>query len=94
MDPDHRGSPVRHWELWRHVSGRCRARQEGRGAQDMMILIFISGVILGGLPGMLMESRVSQRWPYAGRRTNDIDRLVEQIQALFRQRDQEHHPRP
>jgi hypothetical protein len=60
----------------------------------MTILIFISGVILGGLLGVLMGPRVVQRWQPPWRKTHDIDRLVEQFQVLFRQRRQEHHPRP
>jgi hypothetical protein len=67
---------------------------EKGGAEDMTVLIFISGVILGGLLGVLVGPCVSQWWPYDGRRTHDIDRLIEQFQVLFQQRGQEHHPRP
>jgi hypothetical protein len=60
----------------------------------MTILIFISGVILGGLLGVLVGPRVSQRWQPAWRRMHDIDRLVEQFQELFRQRGQGQYPCP
>jgi membrane protein YqaA with SNARE-associated domain len=60
----------------------------------MMRLIFTSGVILGGLLGVLVGHYVLQRWQQAWRRTQDIERLVEQFQTLFRQRSQEHPPRP
>ena len=52
----------------------------------MTILIFMSGVILGGLLGVLVGFHVAHRWQYSWRRTHDIDRLVEQFQMLFRQR--------
>ena len=60
----------------------------------MIILVFISGAILGGLLGVLVGPRVWHRWQPPWRRTHDIDRLVEQFQTLFRQRGQEHQPRP
>ena len=60
----------------------------------MTIPIFMSVAILGGLLGVLVGSRVSQWWQRSWRRTHDIDRLVEQFQVLFRQREQEQHPRP
>lgn len=60
----------------------------------MMVLIFISEMILGGLLRVLVGPRVSQWWPYAaGRRTHGIDRLVELCQALLPQRGQEYHLR-
>ena len=52
----------------------------------MTIAIFM---ILSGLLGVLTGPRVFQGWQRARRRRRDIDRLVEQFQALFRQRDQE-----
>lgn len=86
--------PVRNRELCSPIDFVRSAGREGRGAQDMTIPSFMSGVILGGLLGVLVGLCVSQRWLHAWRRTRDIDRLVEQFQALFRQRGQEHHPHP
>ena len=60
----------------------------------MTILICMSGVILGGLLGGLGGPRVLQGWQHFWRRTRDIDRLLEQFQALFRQLEQEKPPRP
>jgi hypothetical protein len=60
----------------------------------MTILVFMSGVILGGILGVLVGPSVLQRWQPPWRRTHDIKRLVEQFQTLFRQRGQEHQPRP
>jgi xanthosine utilization system XapX-like protein len=57
----------------------------------MTIPIF---VILIGLLGILVGPRVSQWWQRSQRRRRDIDQLVEQFQALFRQLDQEKHSRP
>ena len=57
----------------------------------MTILVI---VILIGLLGVLVGPRVVQWWQRAQRRRRDIDRLVEQFQALFRQLDQEKHSRP
>jgi hypothetical protein len=57
----------------------------------MTVLIF---VILSGFLGVLVGSRVSQWWQHSQRRKRDINRLVEQFQALFRQLDQEKHSRP
>jgi hypothetical protein len=57
----------------------------------MTILIF---VLFSGLLTVLVGSRVSQWWQRARRRKHDINRLVEQFQALFRQLDQEKHARP
>jgi preprotein translocase subunit Sec63 len=54
----------------------------------MMVPIFISGVILGGLLGILLGPHVSQWWQRSWTSKRDIDRLIEQFQALFRQLDQ------
>jgi len=48
-------------------------------------------VILGGLLSVLVGLRVFQWWQRAQRSRRDIDRLVEQFQALFRQLDEEKH---
>lgn len=57
----------------------------------MTIPIF---VILIGLLGVLVGPRVLQWWQRAQRSKRDIDRLIEQFQALFRQLDEEKHSRP
>jgi hypothetical protein len=64
--------------------GEGRERRETRG---MSIPLFISGVILGGLLGLL-GYRVLQEWQSRQERQRDIDRLTEQFQALFRESDQ------
>jgi hypothetical protein len=55
----------------------------------MFLQPVIHGVILGVLLGVLLGYGVAQRWQLRARRTHDIDRLIEQFQALFRQMDQE-----
>ncbi len=59
----------------------------------MPIQFFISGVILGCLLTLLC-SRVLQGWQRRARRKPDMDQLIEQFQALFRQIDREKHQRP
>ena len=61
--------------------------REGRETQEISIPFFMSGVILGGLLGLL-GYRVLQRWRSRQERQRDIDRLTEQFQALFRESDQ------
>ena len=61
--------------------------RERRETQDMSIPLFMSGVILGGLLGLLGYC-VLQRWRSRQERQRDIDRLTEQFQALFRESDQ------
>jgi hypothetical protein len=61
--------------------------REGRERQGMSIPLFISGVILGGLMGLL-GYRVLQGRRARQERQRDIDRLTEQFQALFRESDQ------
>jgi NhaP-type Na+/H+ or K+/H+ antiporter len=54
----------------------------------MAIQLFISGVILGFLLGLLCYSVAQGQQRRVGRK-GDIDRLIEQFQALFRQIDRE-----
>jgi len=61
--------------------------REGRETQGMSIPLFISGVILCGLLGLL-GYRVRQGRRARQERQCDIDRLTEQFQALFRESDQ------
>jgi len=69
-----------------------------RGAQDMSVEYFISGVILGlllGLPfGPRMLSHMQRWWQDRQQRQRAIDRLTTQFQALFRESDQgkNHYP--
>ena len=58
-----------------------------RETQEMSIPFFMSGMILGGLLGLL-GYRVLQRWRSRQERQRDIDRLTEQFQAMFRESDQ------
>jgi hypothetical protein len=58
------------------------------GAQDMFIPLFISAMILGLSLGLLLGYRVLRRWQGRQERQRDIDRLIEQFQALFREIDQ------
>ena len=60
----------------------------------MFIQPVIHGVILGVLLGVLLGYSVARGWQLRARRTRDIDRLVEQFQALFRQIAQEKQQRP
>jgi hypothetical protein len=66
-----------------------------RGEEDrvMTIQLFISGVVLGFLLGILY-CRVTERQQYRVGRKGDIDRLIEQFQTLFRQIDREKQQRP
>jgi hypothetical protein len=68
--------------------------QEARGEQGMSVPLFISGVILGVLLGLLRRFRVLLGWQCRKRRRHDIDRLTEQFQALFREIDQGKNQRP
>ena len=52
------------------------------------MLLFLSGVIVSILLGLLLGSRVLQGWQGRQRRQRDIDRLTEEFQALFRKIDQ------
>ena len=54
----------------------------------MTVQLFISGVVLGVLLGLLCYSVARWQQRRAGRK-GDIDRLIEQFQALFRQIDRE-----
>jgi hypothetical protein len=65
-----------------------------KGGQDMVIQFVIYGVILGVLLGVLFGYGVAQEWQLRVRRKRDIDRLIAQFQALFRQINQEKHQRP
>ena len=62
--------------------------------QSIFIQFFIGGFILGVLLGVLLGSRMAQGWQLRMGRKRDIDRLITQFQALFRQIDQEKHQRP
>jgi Flp pilus assembly protein TadB len=55
----------------------------------MVIQLLIPSVILGVLLGVLLGYGVVQEWQLRVRRKRDIDRLIEQFQALFRQINQE-----
>jgi hypothetical protein len=61
--------------------------REGKETQEISIPFFMSGMILGGLLGLL-GYRVLQRWRSRQERQRDMDRLTEQFQALFRESDQ------
>jgi hypothetical protein len=60
----------------------------------MAIQLFISGVIVGVLLGMLLCSRVPQRRQRSVGRQRDIDQLVAQFHELFRQLDRQKKQRP
>ena len=60
----------------------------------MVIQLLIPSVILGVLLGVLLGYGVVQEWQLRVRRKRDIDRLIAQFQALFRQIDQEKQQRP
>jgi len=60
----------------------------------MSIQLFIIGLILSFLLGMLLCYRVLQGRQHSGERQRDIDRLVEQFQALFQHIDQNKKQRP
>ena len=61
--------------------------REGRETQGLSIPLFMSGVILGGLLGLLSYSAL-QGWRRRQERQRDIDRLTAHFQALFRESDQ------
>ena len=61
--------------------------REGKEMQRMSIPFFMSGVILGGLLGLLGYCMLP-RWRSRQERQRDIDQLTEQFQALFRESDQ------
>jgi hypothetical protein len=69
-------------EAYRDGDGR-----EGKETQGSSVPLFISGVIVGLLLGLL-GSRVLPGWQGRQRRQRDIDRLTEQFQTLFREIDQ------
>jgi hypothetical protein len=60
--------------------------REGREMQGISIPLFIVGVLVGGLLGLL-GYRVRQGRLARQERQRDIDRLTEQFQALFRESD-------
>ena len=67
--------------------------REVRETQDMSILLFISGVVLGLGLGLL-GYRVLKGWRGRQERQRDIDQLTEQFQALFREIDSGKNPYP
>jgi hypothetical protein len=67
--------------------------REVRETQDMFILLFISGVILGVGLGLL-GYRVLKGWRGRQERQRDMDQLTEQFQALFREIDSGKNPYP
>jgi hypothetical protein len=60
--------------------------REGRETQGMSIPLFLIGVSVGGILGLL-GYRVLQERRARLERQRDIDRLTEQFQALFRESD-------
>ena len=60
----------------------------------MFIQPVIHGIILGVLLGVLLGYGVAWWWQLRTRRKRDIDRLIKQFYALFRQIDQERQQRP
>ena len=60
--------------------------REGRETQGMSIPLFLIGVSVGGILGLL-GYRVLQGQRARLERQRDIDRLTEQFQALFRESD-------
>ena len=80
---------------WTAVSEVPRAgqRQEVRETQDMSILLFITGVVLGLGLGLL-GYRVLKGRRGRQERQRDIDQLAEQFQALFREIDSGKKPHP
>jgi hypothetical protein len=67
---------------------RERVGNAEQGAPSSSMLLFLSGVIVSILLGLLLGSRVLQGWQGRQRRQRDIDRLTEEFQALFRKIDQ------
>ena len=72
---------------------RDGAGREGRETQDMSILLFISGVVLGVGLGLL-GYRVLKGWRGRQERQRAMDQLTEQFQALFRESDSGKNPHP
>jgi hypothetical protein len=60
----------------------------------MSLQLFISGGILGFFLGLLLYHRLMRWWQGRAVRRRDMDRLIQQFHALFRQIDQEKHQRP
>lgn len=60
----------------------------------MSIQLFVSGVIVGLLLGILLCSRVPQRRQRSVGRQRDIDQLVAQFHELFQQLDRQKKQRP
>jgi hypothetical protein len=75
-------------EVPRDVEGRKMSEM-----QDMSILLFISGVVLGLSLGLL-GYYVLKRWWGRQERQRNIDQLTEQFQALFREIDSGKNPYP
>jgi len=72
---------------------RDGAGREVRETQDMSILLFISGVVLGVGLGLL-GYRVLKGWRGRQERQRAMDQLTEQFQALFRESDSGKNPYP
>jgi hypothetical protein len=72
---------------------RDDAGREVKETQDMSILLFISGVVLGLGLGLL-GYRVLKRWRGRQERQRNIDQLTEQFRALFREIDSGKNPYP
>jgi hypothetical protein len=68
--------------------------REGKGVQGLFIKSVISAFVLGLFLGVLLGYSVLQGWRLRVGRKRDIDRLLKQFQALFRQIDQEKHQHP
>lgn len=60
----------------------------------MSLQLFISGGILGFFLGLLLYHRLMRWWQGRAVQRRDMDRLIQQFHALFRQIDQEKHQRP
>jgi hypothetical protein len=72
------------------MTERSRQNRESatHGAPVSALLLGLSGVLVGFLLGLLVNSRVWQRWYSRHRRQRDIDRLTEDFQALFRKSEE------
>jgi len=55
----------------------------------MVIPLVIRGVLFGVLLGLLLGYGMARWWQLRARRKRDMDRLIAQFHALFRQIDQE-----